>query len=314
MPRRFWLIFTLALVCVSSAAAADPIAFLVALRGKVEVTPALAKQPQRATLGRPLERGDRVIVGPASGASIFFSEGNVIELAENSSVSVGGRVAAKGKPELSAEVFSNVSKFITGGSRQTGLMALAPMRGAGDAPVPIIVAPRRTEITDDRPSFDWRLIEGATRYRVTLSGDQGELWNREATIDSLAYPADVPALAPDTDYLWQVQAFSDRGPLRDEDSYFRVLSPKEAEAVHDHIARIRSSAGGNGQAAHYLMGSYLFGRGLYRDACAEFEALCRLAPETAGAHEALGNAYRAVGLMDLAATEFQKALALGREQ
>ena len=54
------------------------------------------------------------------------------------------------------------------------------------------------------------------------------------------------------------------------------------------------------------------GQGLYVEAIPHFEALCRLDPESPGAHEALGNAYRTVGLSDLAAAESKKAVELSR--
>jgi len=44
-----------------------------------------------------------------------------------------------------------------------------------------------------------------------------------------------------------------------------------------------------------------------------FAALGGLFPESPAPHEALGNVYRAVGLMDLAAAEYQRALTLGCE-
>jgi Flp pilus assembly protein TadD len=44
----------------------------------------------------------------------------------------------------------------------------------------------------------------------------------------------------------------------------------------------------------------------------QFTELSRLSPDSPAPHEALGNVYRTVGLMDLAAAEFQKALELTR--
>ena len=130
----------------------------------------------------------------------------------------------------------------------------------------------------------------------------------------LAYPRDAAALTPGADYLWEVQALSDNGPLRKESSYFHVLAGEEAAAVRVNVDRIGESAGGPKNAAtHFLAGSYLFGRGLYADAALHFEALARLTPDSSAPHEALGNVYRAEGLMDLAAAEFQRALDLTRQ-
>jgi len=307
----------LALLAFPSAIAhTDPLAVIASVKGKVEVS---AKgKTTRAGFGRPLESGDKVVVGPGGSASVFFNDGNVIELSEKSSITIGGKVAkpatSTAAPELPGDVYANVSKFVTSGSRQTGLVAMANMRGSEEAK-PIIIGPRKTLVMDGQPAFIWFAVDGATRYRVTVSGDGGEIWNREVDGDTvLAYPRDAAALTPGMDYLWDVQALSDVGPLRKESSYFHVLSADDAAAVRVNIDRIGESAGGPKNAAtHFLAGSYLFGRGLYGDAAMHFEALARLTPDSSAPHEALGNVYRAEGLMDLAAAEFQRALDLTRE-
>ena len=253
---------------------------------------------------------------PGGSASLFFNDGNVIELAEKSSITIGGRATARpraGAPGLPGEVYANVSKYVTGGSRETGLVALSALRGS-DTAAPLLLEPRKTELTDGRPAFRWRAIEGATRYRVAVSGDAGELWNREVTATALDYPADAPALAPGADFVWQVRALADQGELRREESYVHVLATEESAGVHDAVARIAEGTGGSGSAAaRFLSGSYYFGRGLFRDAAEQFQALSLLSPDAPAPHEALGNVYRAVGLMDLAAAEYQRALALSRE-
>lgn len=295
----------------------DPLAVIASVKGNVEVS---AKgKTTRAGFGRPLESGDKVVVGAGGSATVFFNDGNVVELSEKSSITIGASkpvkpATATATPELPGDVYASVSKFVTSGSRQTGLVAMSNMRGTDEAK-PIIIGPRKTLVMDGKPGFVWFAVEGATRYRVTVSGDAGEIWNREVDGDTvLAYPKDAAALTPGADYLWDVQALSDVGPLRKESSYFHVLSADDAAAVRINIDRIGESAGGPRNAAtHFLAGSYLFGRGLYGDAATHFEALARLTPDSSAPHEALGNVYRAEGLMDLAAAEFQRALDLTRQ-
>ena len=95
---------------------------------------------------------------------------------------------------------------------------------------------------------------------------------------------------------------------------FQVLGAAQATAVRANLDRIRDSAGGfENAAAQYLAGSYLSGLGLFQDATEHFGELCKLSPTSPAPHEALGTVYTKVGLMDLAAAEFQQALALTRE-
>src|SRR5207247_2250998 len=135
----------------------------------------------------------------------------------------------------------------------------------------------------------WRAVARATRYRITVSGGDGELWRREVSGTELEYPADAPALPRDTDLLCELAALSDVGSIRKDETMLRVTTGEEAERVKARIASILEATGGPDRAsARYLAGSYLAGHRLYRDAAEQFQALCAIAPEAAGPHEALG--------------------------
>jgi len=319
IPSSHWCAALLLLATLGGAlpalAAAAPLAVLAAVKGRVQVVRG-SNPAQPAGFGMALEQGDQVVVPAAGAATVFFNDGNVIELSEKSRITVGGKVPAKPRvgpgSDLSGEVYSNVSRFVTGGSAQTGLVAMATVRGS-DTSAPILLAPRNTGMLDSRPSFAWRAVEGATRYRVSVSGENGELWNREVDGLALDYPTNAESLAAGGAYLWEVQALSDNGLLRKEGSSFEVLKTEDAAGVRSNLDRIHESTGGDTPASHFLAGSYLFGRRIYDDAARHFKALARLSPEAPAPHEALGKVYRDQGLMDMAAAEFQQALALTRQ-
>lgn len=297
---------------------ADPVAVIASLKGRVEVTPANRGPAQRATFGRTLERGDRIAVPAGGAATLFFNDGNVLVLGERSTIRIEGRVggASSRATGLPSEVYASVSKFVSAGSRETGMFAQPTLRSApADAGVPFLVAPRRTAIMNDRPAFAWRAVPGATRYRVTVSSaEHGELWTREVDTTSLAFPSDAPPLARSAEYLWEIEALSDLKALRREESVFEVTSEAHARTVRANLALIRESAGGAGNpAAQYLSGSYLSGLELYLDAAEQFTAMCGLLPDSPAPHAALGAIYAKVGLADLSAAEYQQALALSRE-
>ena len=313
---RFASVLMVAALLAPIVSHAEPLAIVAAVKGRVTVTGGRGGPPIVAAFGRALERGDRMVVPAGGAATIFFNDGNVIELAEKSAITIGGRVAARPHGErsggLPGEVYANVSRFVSGGSRETGLVALSALRG-NPGPVALLLEPRATELLDVRPAFRWRAMEGAVRYRLTVSGDPGELWSRELADTALEYPADAAPLAAGGSFLWEVRALGPGGELRHEESFFHVLAEADAAPVRAALERIGGSAGGpEAPAARFLSGSYLSGHGLYRDAAGQFEALCRLSPESPAPHEALGNVYRAVGLMDLAAAEYQQALTLSR--
>jgi hypothetical protein len=325
-PRRAVLPAALAAVLLLAAASAfaDPVAVIAAVKGRVEVTPTGTREPLRATFGRALEPGDKVTVGPAGSATLFFNDGNVIELGEKSALTVSGRVVRAGgaKAGLSGEVYASVSKFVTTGNRKTGLVASSGMRSGGDTSLALILSPRQSDVLTDAPAIAWRGVHGATRYRVTVtSAAAGELWSQETDeipdpTDErrLAWPPDAPRLEPGVDCLLQIEALDDVKSLRTESTTLRLASSGTIESVHTNLEHIASSAGGrDNPAALWLSGSYLSGLNLNGEALERFLALARLNPGSSAAHEALGNVYAKVGLMDLAAAEYQQALGLARE-
>lgn len=310
---------------LAATAIAEPVAVIAAVKGRVDVVPAGGRDAIRASFGRPLEPGDKVSVGPASTATLFFNDGNVVDLGEKTALTVSGKVGKAGggaKAGLSGEVYASVTKFVTAGSRKSGLVASSEMRSGGDAAVALILSPRQTELLTDAPALAWRTVSGATRYRLTItSAAAGELWSNEleagadaASERRRAWPDAAPKLVPGVDHVFQLEALDDVKTLRTESSTFRVASTATAEAVRANLERIATSAGGpDNPAARWLAGSYLSGLNLNGDALEQFQALLRIAPESSAAHEALGNVYAKVGLMDLAATEYQQALSLTRE-
>ncbi|NOT33677.1 MAG: hypothetical protein HOP12_05835 [Candidatus Eisenbacteria bacterium] len=309
------------IVAPAARAATDPVAVVAAVKGRVEISTGHSRAAVRAVFGRALERGDKVTVGTGGSATLFFNDGNVIELSERSALTIGGRVVAGAhSAALPGDVFAQVSRFVTAGSRQTGLVAMADMRSDADASLPLLLAPRRSAVLDDAPTLRWRTVIGAKGYRVRVTTASGaEVWTREVAAtdgaeQALAYPGDAPRLVAATEHGWEVEAFDAKGTLRRESTTLRVLGSEARGSVRTNLARITESAGGErSPAARFLAGSYLSGLGLYEEATLQFRALAALDPASPAPHEALGNLYLSVGLTDRAAAEFQHALALQRD-
>jgi hypothetical protein len=311
------LAVALALPGAARAADDDPMAFLIAARGSVQAARGRDGALAPASMGRVLYRGERLVVGEGGAATVFFRDGNLIELTGKSSIVVGGLpLASKSgdhSPELSGDVFAQASKLVVRGSRQTGLTLLAPMRGGTESGVPLLLAPRGGAVMDAHPEFVWRRVPRASRYRVSLAGEAGELWARELADTSARFPADSAALSPESDLSWKVTALAGDQTLEGEEASFRVLTPEQVDTVRDRMRQIGEQAGGpTSQGARFLIGSYLFGCGLYVEAARQFEALCRANPDSPGAHEALGNLYAAVGLEAESKLELGRAKDLGR--
>jgi hypothetical protein len=292
----------------AAAGAGVPLAIVAAAKGRVDIGSGHGGAV-RATFGRALQRGDRVTVASGGSATIFFNDGNVIELGPGSSMTIGGRAAEKSHGELAGEVYASVNRFVAGGSRESGLVGQSPMRGGTEA-APLLLRPRGTSVASTPQRFEWRHVEGATRYRVAVSGEQGELWSREVGDTTLDYPKDAPPLPAGADVEWSVRALGEQDELLKESAVLHVLSAEQGKGVSESLARIEQAANGDPAAAAFLAGSYLYGQGLYDDSAARFEALVRLAPDAPAPHEALAQAYRSMGLTARADAQQERAKAL----
>lgn len=63
-------------------------------------------------------------------------------------------------------------------------------------------------------SFEWKALEGAADYKVSLYDGPELLWSKETRENQLAVPEDVKSrLLPGRRYSWQVKAFSAQGQL-----------------------------------------------------------------------------------------------------
>jgi len=91
---------------------------------------------------------------------------------------------------------------------------VCPERGSdlqwNPAPIPYVIAPRRTSLLDRRPTFAWARVPDAERYTIELIDiATGEILFSvlaPATIDRLVYPETLPDLSPDTIYSLEVTA------------------------------------------------------------------------------------------------------------
>jgi hypothetical protein len=311
-----WVAAIAAMLIASPVSGADePAAIVASVSGHVDVIAEGSIVPTHATFGRPLARGERIVVAPGGRVTLLLRDGSVVELHQRDAMTIGGSDTARahsGGARIPNEIAAGFRRFVAGGSRDSGLVALSTLRQGGDER-PLLVRPRLTNIRDAQPWFEWRPVPGATRYRVSVTGERGELWHRDVSDTLLEYPTDAPPLAWETDFVWEVAAFSARRELRREASSAHVVTAAEAARVADALARIRSATvGSDSLSALYLAGGYLFGEGLYAEAGERFEVMRRLVPDSPGPHEALSDVFRAVGLMDLAVEEHCEALAHSR--
>jgi tetratricopeptide (TPR) repeat protein len=106
---------------------------------------------------------------------------------------------------------------------------------------PNIIFPRMTLLSNKRPTFKWRKVNGASKYSVTLYLGNKQLWTKQGIIETqLSYPTDLPPLTVGEKYTIEVEASLEKNKNNLSNSKstttFKVLNlPRELETSFESI-------------------------------------------------------------------------------
>lgn len=118
-------------------------------------------------------------------------------------------------PAKRKRVVSNLG-FEMGGQTQTAqpVQTVGATRGDVSRPVPagptgsnapVLFAPQLGRSYSTRPTFFWRLPEGAKSAKLVLSDGSRDVGAWEVTGNSFTLPADAPELKPGEKYFWRIE-------------------------------------------------------------------------------------------------------------
>ncbi len=139
-----------------------------------------------------------------------------------------------------------------------------------------VLEPGGNVLMNDRPTFRWSKMEGATGYLVEVYDDQFKLVSSSPQITDLSWTT-TTALSRGRIYSWQVKATRDgqettspRPPA--PQAKFRVLDQAKA----NELTRAKRAYG----SSHLTLGLLYADAGLLREAEAEFKLLRRANPDS----------------------------------
>jgi hypothetical protein len=139
-----------------------------------------------------------------------------------------------------------------------------------------VIEPGGNVLMNDRPTFRWSKMEGATGYVVEVYDDQFKLVSSSPQVTDLRWTA-TQALPRGRVYSWQVKAIKDgqettspRPPA--PQAKFRVLD----QARVNELARAKRAYG----SSHLTLGLLYAEAGLLREAEAELRLLRRANPDS----------------------------------
>lgn len=208
-----------------------------------------------------------------------------------------------------AELSGGVKRFPCSAEARTPIVfegaLVSPTRGdQGLADYPLVLAPRKTRLLNDRPLLQWAPVAGATAYTVTIQGASWQTIVSGAT--ELLYPADAPALEPGKSYRLVIEAggrssSEETGP----DLGFTILPASEAQQIRADESRARGLPLSDA-AARLLVANLYAAHQLYSEALQTLGAPA--IPETPALARLEGDLSLSVGLIRSAEAAYLQAL------
>ena len=239
--------------------------------------------------GARLQPGDLLQTAPGAIVKILCENGTLWRVPAGTTSSLNS-----GCPVRIARVVRGETRYRPGGS---------------DSRVPYILHPRMTYLLDDRPTFRWNGVEGATSYNVRLHGPGGVEWQTEVSSTEVAYPDEAPPLDWGVKYLVTVEADNGSSSLQDGGGIlgFELLDEYDIQDVQVEAARIAGLGELTEEQQAFALAELYSREGLMANAIAILEALVKGGSQTALVYRMLGDLYTEVGLNLLAEDRYERA-------
>lgn len=272
-------------------------------KGRVEVKPAAGGdwRPARPLLA--LRAGDVVRTTEDASAVVLLSGGRgTVRVAGAAGTLTVPGVAAAGQGQKAKALVEASLGFLAGTTKESSQAVLATRSAARP---PVILSPRNGPVLPDALAFEW-LGSRFARYSVRLAGPNGPVVERrEVTGPRWEYPADAPALAPNTRYTLQVTA----GGQPAQEAWFELVDAARARALAADLTALEQELGtGVPPTSKAVMRAGLLAReGLLHDARRVVVAALDADRDEPTLHLLLGDLYTRTGLAGLAAESFDEA-------
>lgn len=271
-------------------------------RGRVEVKPAAGGdwRPARPLLA--LRAGDVVRTTENASAVVLLTGGRGTTRVEGAAGSFTVPGAAAGQGQKARALLDASLGFLAGTTKESAQAALATRSVARP---PVIVSPRNGRLLPEALAFEW-LGSRFTRYAVRVIGPAGPVVERrEVTGPRWEYPADAPALSPNTRYTLRVTAVG-HPP---QEAWFELVDAERARAVAGDLAGLEQEMGASVSATSraVLRAGLLAREGLLHDARRVVVTALAADRDEPTLHLLLGDLYTRTGLTDLAAESFDEA-------
>jgi hypothetical protein len=272
-------------------------------RGRVEVKPAAGGEWRPARPLLALRAGDVVRTTEDASAVVLLSGGRgTMRVAGAAGTLTVPAASAAGQGQKAKALVEASLGFLAGTTKESSQAVLATRNMARP---PVILSPRNGPVLPDALALEW-LGSRFARYSVRLVGPNGPVVERrEVTGPRWEYPADAPALVPNTRYTLQVTA----GAQPTQEAWFELVDAARARAVAGDLTALEQELGtGVPPTSKAVMRAGLLAReGLLHDARRVVVAALDTDRDEPTLHLLLGDLYTRTGLANLAAESFDEA-------
>jgi len=306
-------LFPFNLMAQNSGAA---LAVISDVHGSVYLNKAGGDEPLKAVFGTQLVQGDQVETSKKASVTMLFSNGNLISLGANSSITISGNQSGSSSRNIGAGMAGNFSDLAMRQDNKGEMGVLMDLRSDETTQQLIPHSPCNTMVPTNTPGLKWESRKPADEFVVRLYNGEGLVWEKRTTATHLEFPGDEPGLEYGSSYFWNVEGEDLINSFRSLNQKFTVLPEDKIKEIKQEKERVLEMFidDPDNSSLHSLLGAYYASAGLLEDAIREFELVRDANPEATLPHEILGGLYSDVGKKDQAIAELQRALLIEKEK
>lgn len=269
------------LLTLATARAQDSFV-VMSVKGKVEFAPKKnAKTWAPLTVGMTLSGSNVVRTSYASYAKIMVGGRQLVSIDQNATKQLS-TIAPKKSARTAESAAGSIMKYVSAQVQRAREDKVHNTYGAVRGTSPVFealfpaVAGRGDELV-----FTWVDDDPAPTYEVIVQSEGNDIVDRR-TVTGMSFAPEpgALALAPGGSYRWSVVRMTDGAASAPRS--FRVLDADTARAIVREVEQLErelAAMGADSVTTHVVRGVYFERRSLFADACREYLAAIRLAPD-----------------------------------
>lgn len=274
----------------------SPYAATAGVEGRAFIIPKGTSVPVKLTAGMELNQGDRIVTSPQSQAVIFYYNGFLKIIGENSSYIVDPDNPSIDRDSYKTAFFHNPKRIFSSHIREDLLGNILFDNNQAGRNQDIVLITPSFRILENRPCFRWDVKEQETDFYIVVEDENSKIiWSEEITgRNSIEYPSYLPPLGYHMTYYWYLRKKDESRENVTVLRSFNLAPPALVRDLND-IEMLLTQAQINKSAVLFMKANFLKSRDLIEPAIDVFQSLARLHPQDKYPYEELILLYQKQG-------------------